>query len=234
MAKTMTEGEWLEGANPARMVCFLRQQKASQRKLRLFGCACCRRVWDLLPSEASRRAVAVAERFADGLARRKDLTEALQACGKEAAAGATHDPAAMVVRVSLKMAAWWASYNAQVQAAGTGPLEPSQFAAHTAAMYKEGLAQRKLLHDIFGNPFRPVRIDPAWLAWGGGTIPRLAQAIYDERSLPSGLLDIDRLCMLADALEEAGCGDADVLGHCRVPAEHVRGCWLIDLLTGKN
>jgi hypothetical protein len=101
-------------------------------------------------------------------------------------------------------------------------------------MDREGLAQAKLLHDLFGNPFRPAAVDPAWLAWEGGTIVTLARAIYDERLLPSGRLDPTRLAVLADALEEAGCRDGDVLGHCRRPAEHVRGCWLIDLLLGRS
>ena len=92
---------------------------------------------------------------------------------------------------------------------------------------KERLAQSNLLRDVFGNPFRPVAVEPAWLAWGGGTVRQLAQAIYDERAF-------ERLPVLADALEEAGCTNADVLGHCRQPAEHVRGCWVVDLLLGRS
>ncbi len=228
----MTEVEWLEGASPGAMVSFLRKEKANQRKLRLFGCACCRRVWERLPGEASRRAVEVAERFADGLARRKDLGAALRDCDEEAP-GAPNDPATMVVEVSLQKAASWAPYNARVRAAGLGPFPASQIAAHTVAMNAEGAEQVKLLHDIFGNPFRRARIELAWLAWGGGTVPRLAQALYDERALPSGALDIARLGVLADALQEAGCGDAAVLGHCRGPGPHVRGCWVVDLILGK-
>jgi hypothetical protein len=68
---------------------------------------------------------------------------------------------------------------------------------------------------------------PVWLCWHGGTIPKLAQAIYDERAF-------DRLPVLADALEEAGCTDADLLGHLRGPGPHVRGCWALDLLLGKG
>jgi hypothetical protein len=85
-----------------------------------------------------------------------------------------------------------------------------------------------LLHDVIGNPFRPApSVDPAWLTWNGGTVPRLAQAIYDERAF-------DRLPVLADALEDAGCTDADLLGHLRRPWFHVRGCWAVDLLLGKE
>jgi hypothetical protein len=84
------------------------------------------------------------------------------------------------------------------------------------------------LHDIFGLlPFRPVTIAPAWAAWNDGTVVTLAKAIYEDRAF-------DRLPILADALEEAGCGNADILAHCRQPGEHVRGCWVVDLLLGKG
>jgi hypothetical protein len=82
--------------------------------------------------------------------------------------------------------------------------------------------------------FRPVVVDPAWLAAQDGLVARLAQAVYDERDRHSGLLDNARLTVLADALEEAGCGDPVILGHCRRPGEHYRGCFLVDALLGKT
>jgi hypothetical protein len=88
--------------------------------------------------------------------------------------------------------------------------------------------QADLLRDIFGNPFRSrPAINQSWLAWGDGTVPKLARAIYDERRF-------EELPVLADALEEAGCTDSDILSHCRGPGPHVRGCWVIDLLLGKE
>lgn len=84
-----------------------------------------------------------------------------------------------------------------------------------------------LLRCVFGNPFRPARFDPAWLAWNDGIIPKLAQAIYDERAY-------DRLPILGDALEEAGCADDRVLSHLRGPGPHGRGCWVVDLVLGKG
>jgi hypothetical protein len=91
-------------------------------------------------------------------------------------------------------------------------------------------AQRKwevlLIRDIFGNPFRAVSLVPSWLIWNEATVAKLAQAIYDERAF-------ERLPVLADALEEAGCTDAEILAHCRGPGPHVRGCWALDLLLGK-
>jgi hypothetical protein len=226
----MTESEWLEGANPAKMMSFLRGRRASERKLRLFGCACCRRVWGLLPDDASRDAVGVAEQFADGLASRKDLKAAYLACGGDAPP-TTHDPAHTAVRVSLKMAAFWTAYNARCLAAGVEPIPASQLAARHAAQELEGLGQGKLLRDILGNPFRPATITPACLT---PQVVALAQAAYDRRELPVGTLDITRLAILADALEEAGCDQADLLGHLRGPGPHVRGCWAVDLLLGKE
>jgi hypothetical protein len=86
--------------------------------------------------------------------------------------------------------------------------------------------QAAVVHDIFGNLFRPATIDPSWLAWNDGTIPELAQSIYEQRAF-------DRLLVLADALEVAGCTNADILTHCRHAGPHVQGCWVLDLLLGK-
>jgi hypothetical protein len=99
---------------------------------------------------------------------------------------------------------------------------------------QEREAQCALLRDVFGPlPFRPVALDPAWLAWHGGAVKRLAEAVYEERELPSGHLDAPRLAVLADMLEEAGCSDAHLLGHLRGPGPHVRGCFAIDALSGR-
>ena len=83
------------------------------------------------------------------------------------------------------------------------------------------------LRDIFGNPFRPASLDPAWLRWNDAAIPRIAQATHDDRRFQD-------LPILADALEEAGCTSGDILEHCRGPGPHVRGCWVVDLLLGKQ
>jgi hypothetical protein len=93
------------------------------------------------------------------------------------------------------------------------------------------LEQCRVVRCIFGNPFRPVCIEPAWLT---PTVTALATAAYEERILPSGELDPPRLTVLADALEEAGCTDAALLDHLRGPAPHVRGCWPLDLVLGRN
>ncbi len=95
-----------------------------------------------------------------------------------------------------------------------------------AAEKAEQRAHAGLLRDIF-DPFRPARLRRAWLAWEGGTVPKLAQAIYADGAY-------DRLPVLADALEEAGCTNAKILAHCRGAGPHVRGCWALDLLLGKQ
>ena len=84
--------------------------------------------------------------------------------------------------------------------------------------------QADLARDIFGNPFRPVPFDPAWRTTA--VVP-LAEGIYAERAF-------DRLPVLADALQDAGCEDEELLGHCRGPGPHVRGCWVVDLVLGKE
>jgi hypothetical protein len=93
----------------------------------------------------------------------------------------------------------------------------------------EHAAQTQLLRDIFGPlPFRPVAVDPSWLSWNAGTVGELARVIYEERRFAD-------LPVLADALEEAGCTEEDILGHCRQQGQvHVRGCWVVDLLLGKG
>ena len=96
---------------------------------------------------------------------------------------------------------------------------------------QRGIEQRKgqvsSLRDIF-NPFRtPPSVLPSWLAWNDGAVRKMAQVIYDDRAF-------DRLPILADALEDAGCDNADILAHCRGPGPHVRGCWVVDLLLGKT
>lgn len=87
--------------------------------------------------------------------------------------------------------------------------------------------QAALLRDTSGNPFRPVTLDPALLRWNDGAIPKQASAIYEGQAF-------DRLPSLANTLEEAGCGDAEILAHCRSGTVHIRGCWLIDALLGKS
>jgi hypothetical protein len=86
----------------------------------------------------------------------------------------------------------------------------------------------RMLREIFGPlPFRSLTLDPAWLTWHDGLLVSMAQRMYDSR-------DFTDMPILADALEESGCSNQDILAHCRSGGEHVRGCWVIDLLLGKS
>ena len=203
----MTEDEWLPCADPERMLRHVRA-KASNRKLRLFACACYRHVPSLLGLEHVAEALTVSERYADGLATREELCQALNPCGGHGGL--------------------WDGWNPAVPT----PERAERVRARTAHAAGDNLAERghqaTLLRCIFGNLFRRVpSLPPAVLAWNERTVLKLAAAIYDERAF-------DRLPVLADGLEDAGCTDAAILGHCRGPGPHARGCWVVDLLLGKS
>jgi hypothetical protein len=210
----MTEAEWLDCGNPDRMLWYITRRGASARKRRLFACACCRRGCDLLTNEPIHQVIEAAEAFADGeLA--FDRLEATHVDGlRRFRAGTYYSWGVRAVAMLAEPdpvqdvhAAWCA----RMAVRGTG----------------EEHAQSELLRDLFAPLFRPVRAEPAWLRWNDGMIPKLAQAIYQERAF-------ERLPVLADALEEAGCASADVLDHCRRGGTHARGCWPLDLLTGRT
>jgi hypothetical protein len=84
--------------------------------------------------------------------------------------------------------------------------------------------QRATDEEVFGNPFRPITLDPSWLT---STVLALANGIYTERAF-------DRMPILADALQDAGCDNENILNHCRAPGPHTRGCWVCDLLLNKS
>jgi hypothetical protein len=121
-------------------------------------------------------------------------------------------------------------------AAGAEAAEEAAGAAARAAGAAEGQAQAALLRDIFGPlPFRPLTpLSPSLLAWNDGLVVRLARSAYEGRILPSGHLELERLAVLADAFEEAGCAEPDLLAHLRGSGPHVRGCWAVDAVLGKS
>jgi hypothetical protein len=227
----MTEQEWLACTDPREMLEALQTDGLlPERKARLFAAACCRRIWPLLDEGPARRAVEVAERYADGRAEEGELAEA--ASDAEAAPGGTALPEVAVgqaVRSALFLdagsAAYYAAFGACCRYGGGG------FVPLLGAVDAEQGIQAGLLRDLCGNPFRLVTLSRACLT---PQVVALAQAAYEQRELPAGALDPARLAVLADALEEAGCDQADVLAHLRGPGPHVRGCWVLDLLLGKS
>ena len=174
----------------------------------------------LLTDERDYEAIDVAERFADDLANRRQLREASrQAARLYAAITAMWWPTAADAAASVL------SVCSVLRAEATGDVgHPKGAGDFYAGEQGERAAQCWLLRDIIGSPSRDVRLDRYWHT---STAVALAQSIYAERTF-------DRLPILADALEEAGCGNADVLAHCRGDGPHVRGCWVVDLVLGKT
>ena len=223
----MTESEWLECSDPTPMLEFIRV-KVCERKLRLFACICTRRVWNLLYDKHSQKALTLVEMYADA-----DDSESLLDTARRLANQAVHTAyregrtVAGVELVSMLCREDISRATSAVELAARCEANLIDQHGLNAIKQKQGL----LLREILGNPFRPITINPSWLT---PTVLTLAQSAYDERILPSGELDPARLAVLSDALEEAGCNNADILAHCREPGDHVRGCWVVDLILGKE
>lgn len=241
----MTEAQWLAETDPDRMLAFL-QDKASDRKLRLFGCACCRRRWNWLPFDECKRAVEEAERYADGLVTREQLNQT-----RKEARWAIHraddsqfyaaTAAARLLRARAATASRQAADFMRKQRGLFTPV-PKAFRGRVVAFseqeaaeaawekacraseIKEGIEQAALLRDIIGNPLHHVVAHPSWRT---PKVIKLSQAIYAKGA-------VDQLDELAAALEQAGCVNDDLGSHCREPRLHVRGCWVVDLLLGKE
>jgi hypothetical protein len=244
----MTESEWLASTDPTPMLGLLRG-RAGDRKLRLMGVGCCRRVWPVLRFGKGHGAVEVAERFADGRASRRELNAARVEMEREAKEWDRWVPyessdlenaeaawAAWAVTNPTRTAAFLSVVEHAANAASEGGRRrervPGGWPGHAAFIAEigeklaaEARAQCDLIRDIFGDPFRASStVDPAWLT---PRVVELAGSIYDRRSF-------DRMPALADALKEAGCRNADMLEHCRSGPQHVRGCWVLDALVRKE
>ena len=240
----MNEALWLRCPDPTPLLDYL-EGRATERRLRLFACACARRFWGHLrrdrrgreagePAErfACREAIETAERFADGLATVDELAAAHEAAmlsqitaptfdepayraAAAAAAEAVTEAVQGVMETSLHMARREAAYS------GVPGLD-EQHAVLRAALV-ETIDQAHLIRHVFGNPFRPVRVDPAWLRWGDGCVEKMIRVVYEERRFTD-------LPLVADALEDASCEAADLLAHLRASIPHSRGCWAVDAL----
>ncbi len=245
----MTESEWLTSKHWFLLVlhlqrtCRVVQRKAGRRKLRLLACGCCRQVWNLLVQAQSREALEVVERFADGLASDEQRREAERSAGLvamqfwqtseelegyECREARRHYSATAGVQRS---AATEDLFKAVGDAVARVADIIGKYGEDTSGAEKWLDDMVTLVRDIFGNPFRPVTLKPPWKT---PTILALATAAYENRILPAGTLEPARLAILADALEDAGCDNEDILNHLRQPGVHVRGCWVVDLILGKE
>jgi hypothetical protein len=226
----VNEKRWLACKDPDKMLKFLKEL-ASDRKLRLFACACFTGVFAQSDSIAARAAIEVSERYADGRATLEELDRVRRVAQDEVAS--------YIDDFGQPGSVYALSFPASLARAVSLP--PSEdFASRVSSRaidvaWRRKLRVRKtlcvLLREIFGNPFRPITLDPIWLT---PTVASLAQTAYEVRPDPSGHLDPTRLAVLADALEDAGCTEAAILDHLRGPGPHVRGCFVLDLLLGKS
>lgn len=230
----MTEEEWRNAAEPAPLLKFLQTRrlhtrKTVRRKLRLFACACCRRVWDFL-GEVARGWVCEAEGLTD---RGQALTSeewkerrSIRGWGDDRlGSGDAEFASQQTLNSNVMDAASEASRNAA---------NARRFSSATTDWDRVLAAERRVqalvLRDVIGNPFAAGAPRSGWLT---STVLSVAHAAYDERQLPGGELDSDRLAVLADALEEVG-APAELATHLRSPGPHVRGCFVVDLCLGLN
>jgi hypothetical protein len=228
----MTESEWNACTQLEPMLAFV-TGRASERKLRLFSCACCRRAWHLMTDSRHRRVVEAAERFADNPQQEEEFADAMQAVTALWALIPDRHEGDVIARYMTSAtrhlegataAPWAASFAARGLACLAGAEGDPRW---NAARRAEEEMQCRLLRDIIGDPSRPFQFDAAWLVGPGAAAVAQARAIYGEgrfADVPS----------LAETLERAGCHDSAVLDHCREPNIHVRGCWVVDALLGRE
>jgi hypothetical protein len=230
----MTEAEWLDSSDPRPMVEFL-QGGATIRKLQLFASACCRAVEHLWTDNLGLWVVEVAEQDADGMATTEEVKRAMNRAIESYDCASDHvgydsipdDEREFAIDV---VEALWAVMTTVCQ----GGVEAARTVAAFDAINPDNprTEERRqfsiLLREMFGPIlFRPTAIDWSSIAWNNQVVAKLAIAIYNDRAF-------DRLPILADALEDAGCDNVDILAHCRGPGPHVRGCWVVDLILGKQ
>jgi hypothetical protein len=237
----MTESEWLTCIDPGKLIDEIAQQ-ASERKLQLFACACCRSIWHLLPDDCCRRAVELAESHADGqcteavlLAAARAIYAAYSDWWHDTDQDRGEDADEATCAASYAAAAAYAAYCAAGgesgdadQRAVLAAMGAADATDITSSSDEEKQRQAALVRDVFANPFHsPPNITQSVLAWGDGVVLELARCAYDRR-------DFTCLPLLADTLAKSGCTDDGILDHCRQARQHVRGCWVIDLLLRKG
>jgi hypothetical protein len=249
----LTEAEWVAGRDFYAMLRYLhflrctRRARATDPKVRLFACHCCPAIRHLLRFEGSQQAYRLVEAFALGDAFEANLAAGVPPAeaGLDAAEAAWRaargDPATSQARAVAwaaeavffalggrpdrpRTSDWQAGTAGQVISAVLSALVCEAGPSGAAASDAEERRQLALLHELFGNPFRPVALDKSWLT---STVVGLARGVDADQAF-------DRLPILADALQDAGCEDGQLLEHCRGPGPHVRGCWVVDHVLGRE
>jgi hypothetical protein len=216
----MTEAEWLACDSAESMLELLRREEGSDRKYRLFACACCRRVWDAFPDPRNRDLVAAVEDYPDyGFGDREIYDPAVASSAGEHEHGA--NPVYWVAKYLGR-----GFYKMSAAASAAVVLSKVLVVADSESDRRaEARALADLLREVFGNPFRPAAFAPEWRT---DTAVTLARQMYEAR-------DFSAMPILADALQDAGCDCEAVLNHCRDTAQpHTRGCWVVDLVLGKS
>jgi len=248
----MTEEQWQSCGEPEAMLSFLRN-RVSNRKLRLFAVACCRGIWPLLIDERSRQAVEIAELFAEGRATRSERVAArsagLTAVETSWQGAPANDPDAFPswqtrasIRATAASAAQWSAARSAYDAACSSARKAwyvkaadavaenapvDTYALWIQSEREERTRQVNIIHDLFGDPFHRIALEPGTPNWRTDELRELARTIAAEQSY-------DRLPLIAKKLGEARCSEFQLMEHCRRAAGHVRGCWAIDLLLGKE
>jgi len=202
------------------------KDRVSERKLRLFACACCRRAWDWFDDE-SRSLVLLGERLADGLATNVERRAASKKASERVGSYATGHPANYAF-CGITSPAWHGADLAIIHLpsmiTGITMRRASGEVRSSKECRIEKEHQQKLLRDIVGHLFVSASVNSAWLT---PAVVSTARSIYRDHAF-------DRMPILADALQDAGCTNDDILNHCRQPGEHARGCWVVDLILGKS
>jgi hypothetical protein len=217
----MTEQEWLLCSDPWPMLGQIEASGPSPRKTRLWNAAVCRRYWAYIP-ENSRSLLIESEQIADS---GQEPVASMELCGRANAAAYPFDrqypnkqfpDRETLLQRNSAAAVCYAVSPDELRGAASYFIEIDP---------KEGRHQAQILRDIFGNPFRPAVFQPAWRT---STAVAIAQQMYDTR-------DFTAMPILADALQDAGCDNDNVLSHCReATGVHVRGCWVVDLVLSKG
>jgi hypothetical protein len=224
--RAMTEDEYL-AAKEVLDLGLYQSAKGRFRKWRLFGVACCRRALERVPVPRLEPLATAAEQFADGVLAWDDMKKLRRVLAVKEELGEEFGPDE--AKHCLIAALDRATGKLPLTALGADEQARYAIAALSRPKWDEGMEreeeeQVKVAHDIFGNPFRPVVFDPVWST---DTAVSLARRVYESR-------DFSAMPILADALQDAGCENTDVLRHCRGPGSHVKGCWIVDALLGKN